>query len=42
MPADARMWLMEQYADEVRRLEALTNAAPPWRWDSSANVAVSA
>lgn len=42
MPADARMWLMEQYADEVRRLEALTNAPAPWRWGSSANVAVSA
>lgn len=42
MPADAREWLTEQYADEARRLAALTGKTPPWRWASTPDVAVSA
>jgi sulfotransferase family protein len=42
MPADAREWLTEQYADEARRLTAITGHAPPWRWASPADLAVSA
>lgn len=31
-----------QYADEARRLAALTRKTPPWRWASTPDVAVSA
>lgn len=41
--ADAReWWLTEQYADEARRLAALTGKIPPWHWASAPDVAVSA
>jgi Sulfotransferase family len=42
MPADAREWLTEQYADEASRLQALTGQPPPWRWASTPGAAVSA
>lgn len=42
MPADAREWLTEQYADEARRLAALIGKTPPRCWASTPDVAVSA
>jgi sulfotransferase family protein len=42
MPADARAWLTEQYAEEACRLKAVIGTPPPWRWASPADVAAPA
>jgi Sulfotransferase family len=42
MPAEAREWLVEQYADEADRLEVLVGKPAPWRWVSRSGARVSA